>query len=210
MTVVMIKPDALTGPSATTNVEAARGLLLGLAHHLDATVPLPLESRTRIEHAARQVAERSASERAFQARPVRAISTARRLRTDAAALATAGALPTEQVIIRSLHRLGFAICCQAEHVIAWYDLDAIYPELAQTARDTIRPLLVEYLVGQPVHVLWLTGDQHPGLLQAWKTYLRHLTLPRPPAGGHLLRNLVHVCDRHDATYLTRILTPAHP
>lgn len=58
-----------------------------------------------------------------------------------------------------------------------------------------------------MRVVWLAGDQHPAVLQHWKTYVRHILVSRPATSEHLLRDLVHVCEGPDADHLTRLLHP---
>ncbi|MFI6579474.1 NUDIX domain-containing protein [Nocardiopsis sp. NPDC050513] len=206
MNVVMAKPDALAGPAASARRDQAQGFLLGLARHLDPSVPLSESSAVRADRAARQVRERAESEPAFAGRPRHGGECSARL-LGLAELLPPGAIATADLLTLSLEGIGFSVTHHADHTLSEQDVDAIYQEATAADYRELRPQLIDYLAGQPVRVLWLDGDQHPALLQHWKTYVRHLLLERPPGGGHLLRNLVHVCEGEDAHYLTSTLDP---
>jgi hypothetical protein len=203
--VVMAKPDALAGPAASVCRDQAQELLLGLARHLDPSVPLSESTAVRADEAARQIRERAVREPAFVGHPRHADACSARLRELAEELPP-GPITTFDLLVLSLRGLGFAVTRIADGVLNEQDVDAIYEEATAGDYGQVRPHLIAYLAGQPVRVLWLDGDQHPALLQHWKAYVRELLLERPPGGGYPLRNLVHVCEGEDAHHLTHLLS----
>lgn len=204
MPVVMAKPDALGGPTALVTRGQAQGLLLGLARHVDRSIILPPDIAETANRAIRQVRERADSEPSFAGELRHQSHCAARL-LELADVFNGETIPTWEVLTISLSGLGFRASRHVTHTVTAGDVDAIYGDTTAEKYRHLRPLLVDYLAGHTVRVSWLTGDQHPAALQHWKTYVRHHLLQRPPGGGHLLRNLVHVCEGPDADYLTRSL-----
>lgn len=202
MPVVMAKPDALTGSASEVSCQRVEGLLLALARYCGHSAAVAPELAESAERAAQQISERAATEPSFAGTPRDCGGCVQDL------LALNEHLPrrplaTIKALLISLRGLGFRVTHQTDHLMTIADVDAVYAEEYQQ----IRPQLIDYLVGNPVRVVWLAGDQHPAALQAWKTYVRHILVSRPATGEHLLRNLVHVCEGPDADHLTRLLNP---
>lgn len=207
----MCKPDALYGATARVPGDRAASLLLALSHHCGATVALPRAADLAGNRAARQIRERAATEPSFTGTIRDAAGCAMSLQATAERMSGTGCVPTVAAVTAALRGLGYGIEHVAEHCCTEHDVDAIYAE--QTAGDypAIRAELLDYLAGQPIRVYWLRGEQQPCALQYWKTYVRHvLQTGRRIEGEYQLRNLVHVCEGPDASYLARTLRPDAP
>ena len=91
-------------------------------------------------------------------------------------------------------------------------VDDVFTALSDPTRREVlrslseRPELTASRLAGELQITRQAVAKHLAALQHWKTYVRHLLLERSPNGGHLLRNLVHVCDGPDADYLTRLCT----
>jgi len=205
MEIVFCKPDALSGLHSIVPRLRASSLLFALASACDSSDLsfIPENLRALAGRAAKQIHERSMTELTFKGSVAHKQESATRLRQSVSLLEDE-TLPTLSVLRQSIEGLGFSIEEAYRHVCTESDVEAIYPSHPGRSGD-IHLELIDYLVGHPIEIWWLSGEQHPCVLQWWKTYVRHLFKDRLPNQEYLIRNLVHVCDGEDRLYLSRLL-----
>jgi hypothetical protein len=192
MPLVVLKPDCSMGNKSRIPSSAARNFLIALAWEFDASTvsELPKIARIRAARAHRQIVERRRSETAFQGHPKDRASVSRKL-LNLSTSYQATDVSTSALLVRSLAVLGFVVCRRTKRECTRSDVSLLYGDL--TLNGALRARLESYLLGHPICLCLLKGNQHPCVLQIWKTYVRHMLLRRPSV-GYLLRNLVHVAD----------------
>jgi hypothetical protein len=204
---VFCKPDALVGDLAVISGDLAAALLLALAVACEpsSSVTVPSPYARAAQRAAHQIRERARGESTFRGRPRRPVQCVRRLADLADSIDSLPDVRTVAALRLALAGMGFQLEVCRSHFCTAADVDGIYGLTTTTvAYATVRTQLCEYLVGREIEVWWLRGDQAAAMLEWWKTYVRHLLLPRPQ-GTYLLRNLVHVCEIPDQAYLSERL-----
>lgn len=193
MEVVLCKPDALSGPHSEVAVGTARAFLLSLGRVCEGGDFSELSGLffRAARNAATQVSERAATESSFCGVLVHPLDCAADLRASAGHLVDRR-IGTATILRLALAGLGFRVDAVRRHTCSDEDVQAIYPPQAKTG---VAGALLNYLSGHEIEVWWLSGHQDPCALQWWKIYARHFLKRHPANGRHLLRNLVHVCDR---------------
>lgn len=208
MSVIIYKPDALSGLSGMVSALRAESFMIALAVHCGAKRTVPTRMLAAVGRARRQIAERASTELSFVVSVRNPDACQQRLLAWVSQARRHGRVGIPEIATTGIEGLGFYVRSTAEFVCNETDVDGIYPSVSASRYESIRRALVAYLVGSTVRVLCLGGDQNSGVLQHWKTYVRHLFQNRRN-GRYRLRNLVHVCENSDEMYLMGRLQGLH-
>ena len=204
---MLCKPDALAGGSSVVSGTRASAFLLTLASICASehdSVTVPPQHGEAAEAARRQVRERAETESSFRGEVQDSAAVIARLCTRARSVAHLSGVPVRQLLIEALEGLGFRIVEVTPHQCTAEDVGNIYgfDPYAETL-DSVPRQLLGYLAGQPTLVVRIEGTQSGATLEWWKTAARHILIDRE-GSNYLLVNLVHVCERSDAAYLSSL------
>ncbi|MEU1755445.1 hypothetical protein ABZ436_22690 [Micromonospora matsumotoense] len=192
---MLLKPDILTGPYATCDRRLARDAVRGVRAAYDRAVP-----RYEVDTSAagvgwglRNVDRKVAARSWYTLELTDRHGTLARLGDlcDGPELAGDGQVGTGQVAVALTGALGFRVRSRQRRVCTHRDFLGLYAHNTHFTR--LAGDLRGYLVGQPVEVLLLTGDQELSSLHVAKELLRRV-IRYPTTHYDALENMLHVAD----------------
>ncbi|WP_422752023.1 hypothetical protein [Micromonospora sp. WMMD708] len=192
---MLLKPDILAGPYATCDRRLARDAVRGVHAAYDRRATRyevdtsAAGVRWGLRNVDRKVAARSWYTLGLTDRP----GTLARLRElyDGPFLAGDGRVDTGAVTVAVAGALGFRVRSRRRRVCTHRDFLGLYAHNTHFTR--LAGDLHDYLVGQPVEVLLLVGDQELSALHVAKELLRRV-VRYPMTHYDALENMLHVAD----------------
>lgn len=192
---IMLKPDALDGPANTVAGPQAADFAIYLASALDGLRlpdyrPLVAASREGAERARERVLAEMATCRWYRMSWRDVDGCRQRLHALHRRWAPTGKVQVAEVVREATAAIGFHVAAATDRVVTLADYDVFYGDSPEPDMHT---RMQQYLLGRPVRLILLCGQQENSALHVMKTYLRRVM--RYPTSPHVgLENWCHVTN----------------
>ena len=197
---IFLKPDALSGETASVSGAVAADFAIYLAAALDSLSlpdyrPFVETSRSGAERAQRHAGNEMHAIWWYTAQLQSVVECQRRLHELHMRWANNASIDIPNVVLEASQALGFQLIHSVDRIVSTSEYLAFYGD---TDRPEMHGIMRPYLLGKPIRLLLLCGQQENSALQIMKTYARYVM--RYHSTKLRIENWIHVTNPDAANY----------